>query len=198
MLDYPMTTRELMKSRLLVLSAMLLALLALSACNNAREEDHQQGPPKGMKGFGKIEADEPGPIHGIMVKLGKGPQSLMLSVGQELSVDPLPWEKLQSQQKEIKVLIAPLAKLDPPQGSKESWAKLTSKLSDSVGLLDKAVLAKDKEAAVAAHKAMSGICAECHREHRPPLKHFGPPERPSERETGSKHPEGDKGKQRDK
>jgi len=114
-----------------------------------------------------------GPIAEIMGKLTKGPQSLTTVIGQELETDPLPWDKLQSQSKEFAELARTMGKYDPPKGSKESWAKMTSAYTDSAVALEKAVEAKDKDAALAAHQTLSNSCKACHNEHKG-MGGFGP------------------------
>jgi len=106
------------------------------------------------------------PIAEIMGKLTKGPQSLTTVIGQELEADPPPWDKLQSQSKEFAELARTMGKYDPPKGSKESWAKMTSAYTDSAVALEQAVEAKDKNAALAAHQTLSNSCKACHSEHK--------------------------------
>src|SRR5262249_27921967 len=88
--------------------------------------------------------------------------------------------------KEYKELVQSLTQHDPPRGSKESWSKLTGAFVDSASALEKAVQAKEKDAAVSAHKAISASCMACHQQHRggpggmmggfgPPGKVLGPP-----------------------
>jgi len=101
-----------------------------------------------------------------MGKLTAGPQSLGSIIGKELQADSPTWEKLQAQSKEYAELAGTMGKHTPPRGSKESWAKLTAAFADSAGVLDKAVQAKDKEAALKAHKSLSTSCAACHQAHR--------------------------------
>jgi hypothetical protein len=159
---------------------LLVLAFALGACNKSKDEGQpDQGPGPGNVGG---PGGKRTPIHDIMVKLAKGPQSLTPVIGQELNADPPPWEQLQSQTKEYAELVSSVAKHDPPKGTKESWTKLTTAFNDSALALDQAIQRKDKEAALAAHKAISSSCMACHREHKsgpgggPPRKgEFGPP-----------------------
>jgi hypothetical protein len=105
-------------------------------------------------------------IKDLMGKLTKGPTSLTSMIGKELETDPPAWETIQLQAADYAKLAADLGKYDPPRGSKESWAKLTTAYADSATVLDKAAQAKDATAAKAAHKLILNSCMECHREHR--------------------------------
>src|SRR5262249_31513592 len=111
----------------------------------------------------------------IMRKLTREPQSLTSVIGQELKSDPPPWDQLQSQTKEYVDLAGSMAKLDPPKGSKESWAKLAGEFADFAAALDKAAQAKDKDAALAAHQSLTSSCMTCHHQHRAGPGGCGPP-----------------------
>jgi hypothetical protein len=101
-----------------------------------------------------------------MAKLTKGPQSLTTTIGSELKQDPPPWNTIQPQAKEFVELAKSMSQHKPPRGSDESWQKLTADYANSAVELERAVTAKDKEAATKAHAALSGSCMACHREHR--------------------------------
>jgi len=174
-------------TRAIIPQALLAILLFCAACHKVKQDPlANQGPPEGM-GPGMMGGPPgmPGPstpIRQVMGKLTKGPESLTSKIGQELSTDPLPWDAIQPQTKEYVELAATLSKYDPPRGSKESWAKLTGSYTEMATKLDRAAATKDKNAAVAAHTALTQSCMECHREHRlmvPPGKmgplSFGPP-----------------------
>lgn len=153
--------------RLLVLPA-LFAALVVAACNKANDEaapDQGQGPPQGGNRGGPPGKSTP--IHEVMVKLAKGPQSLTPMIGRELASDPPPWDQLRTQTKEYAELASSIGQYDPPRGSKESWKKLTDAYTESALALDRSVGQKDKEGALAAHKAINNSCMGCHREHRP-------------------------------
>jgi len=132
--------------------------------NGAAQEPGKGGGP-GRGGKGGPGGDQ-SPIHDIMVKLAKGPKSLGNAIGEELKASPPPWDKLQSQTKEYAELVGSLATLNPPKGSKESWAKLTGAFADSASNLNRAALIKDKDPALAAHKSLSQSCMACHQQHR--------------------------------
>jgi hypothetical protein len=110
-----------------------------------------------------------------MVKLAKGPQSLTSVIGEELKAESPPWDKLQAQTKEYVELASTLVTHDPPKGSKESWTNLTSGFTSSATALNEAVQAKDKNAALGAHQAITGSCMACHQQHRGGPGGFGPP-----------------------
>jgi hypothetical protein len=129
------------------------------------------GPGKEGKGRPK---GEPSPIHDIMVKMAKGPQSLNAAIGEELKVNPPPWDKLQPQTREFVDLATALVKLEPRKGSKESWAKFTASFTDSTAALDRSAQAQDKDAAMSAHKALGGVCMGCHQQHKGGPGGFGP------------------------
>jgi hypothetical protein len=135
-----------------------------------KEDPTPKAPPGGGPGkFGPgsgIPPRKPGPIGEIMGKLTNGPESLTSVIGEELGTDPPPWDKLDPQAKEFAALAASMGKLEPPRGSKESWGKFTSAYSDTAATLNKAVQAKDKDAALAAHQILSTSCMACHKEHK--------------------------------
>jgi hypothetical protein len=119
------------------------------------------GPPPGPGG--------PGPASGIrqiMNKVGRGPNALNAVLGKELSEPEPPWDTIQGQVKEYLGLTEELAKLDPPLGSKENWAKATAAYIASVTDLEKSAQAKAKDASLAAHGQLTNACDTCHREHR--------------------------------
>jgi hypothetical protein len=102
----------------------------------------------------------------IMGKLTRGPGSLTPIIGRALEADPPAWESIRPQTEEYARLAAAMGKNDPPRGGKESWSTLTSAFASSAKALKKAVEAKDREAALEAHSAITGSCMNCHREHR--------------------------------
>jgi hypothetical protein len=160
------------------LTAVLGVTLVVGACNKKEETPVSQGPPGGGgPGFGPgmRGGGPPSPIGQIMAKLTKGPQSLTIVIGEELKTDPPPWDQLQPQTKEYVELAASMAKHDPPKGSKESWTKLAGAFADSAAALDKAAQAKDKDAALTAHKSLTSSCTNCHQQHRAGPGGFGPP-----------------------
>jgi hypothetical protein len=155
----------------------IAATLMVGGCNKKSNTtgapaNSSSGPGKAGPGPDGAPPEKAGPIAAIMVKLSRGPESLTMVIGEELRVDPPPWDKLQPQTKEVAQLTASLGKHEPPKGSKESWAKNTAAYSDSAVALDKAVGDKDKAAAIAAHKAMFSACMVCHREHRTGMPGF--------------------------
>jgi hypothetical protein len=101
-----------------------------------------------------------------MGKVTRGPMSLHSQIDNELKAADPDWTKIQSQASEYAQLAADLGKYDPPKGTKDSWAKLTSDYSASAAALDKAAKAKDKDGAKSAHTKLASSCNTCHREHR--------------------------------
>lgn len=152
--------------RVLVFALLLAVLAAAPACNKSNNNDQVN------QGVGNGGGPWPGaggpktPTGEIMTKLGKGPQSLTETIGRELNTDPPPWDTIGPQTKEYAQLAASLSKYDPPKGSKESWTKQSASFAESAAALDRASGAKDKDAALAAHGALTKSCMACHREHR--------------------------------
>ncbi len=101
-----------------------------------------------------------------MTVLAKGPNSLTPKIGEALKADMPDWSAIQPEAKQYASLSAELGKLDPPKGSKESWAKLTEAFALAAGELDTAAQAKDTAAARTAHGQLANSCAACHKEHR--------------------------------
>src|SRR3954469_25753472 len=146
--------------RPLLCGAVAAVVLAAAACNKTKNSTPViAGPGPGGPGASS-------PIREIMVKLTKGPQSLTPMIGEELKADPPPWDTIQPQAKEFAELAAKMGQYDPPKGDKDSWAKLTSEYTASATALDQAAQAKDKDAALTAHDALTHSCMACHREHR--------------------------------
>jgi hypothetical protein len=160
----------------------LAALLLVGGCGEGDGEDQGAMSPPGAPG-GMPAGGGPGApgIKQIMVKLAKGPNSLTPVIGNELSQEPTPWETIQGQTKEYSQSAAEMVEYDPPKGTKESWITLTKAFADLAADLDRAALAKNKEAAKTAHDQLKNSCNACHKEHRrmgrggggPPG--FGPP-----------------------
>jgi mono/diheme cytochrome c family protein len=115
----------------------------------------------------------PSPIKGLMTKLARGPQSLHSAIERELREDAPAWATIKPQAREYAQLTASLGKEEPPKGSKDSWANLTSAFAESAASLDKAAAAEDKTAALAAHKILAASCSACHQEHRGGRGGFG-------------------------
>ena len=154
-----------------VLLVWIIVMLSAGGCNDADSEDQPNLPPPGtgggMPGGGGPTGGSSSPgIRQIMVKLAKGPNSLTPVIGNELQQDPPPWDTIQGQAKEYAQSAAELGKYDPPKGAKESWAKLTAAFAESGAELERAAMAKDKEAARLSHDQLKNSCNACHQEHR--------------------------------
>jgi hypothetical protein len=154
-----------------VLPVWIIVTLSAGGCNQADSEDQPNLPPPGtgggMPGGGGPTGGGGSPgIRQIMVKLAKGPNSLTPVIGNELQQDPPPWDTIQGQAKEYAQSAAELGKYDPPKGAKESWAKLTAAFAESGAELERAAMAKDKEAARLSHDQLKNSCNACHQEHR--------------------------------
>lgn len=124
-----------------------------------------------------MEADTSG-LKGIMVVLAKGPNSLTTRLGQELANDPPPWDEMQQQTKEYVELVAKMPSLEPPKGTKESWAEQTAAFAKLSGELAAAVDAKNADSALAVHGQITKSCMGCHRSHRVMGPGGGPGGRP--------------------
>ena len=161
--------------RTLGIPAVMVLTLALCACNKKEDVQVSMGPTGGMRpGMGGPRS----PIGEIMGKLTRGPQSLNSLIGEELKADDPEWDKLASQSKDYVAMTRQMAKYDPPRGDKESWEKHTSAFAEAAAALEKAAGAKDKEAALSAHKTLANSCNACHQAHRGGpggMGGFGPP-----------------------
>ena len=198
-------------------AAMLLAVVAVSlaACGCGRHKstgpaaqvppngNPPNGPPQG--GFqpgGPPEGGFPaggGPPGGggeskikqIMMRINdRGPNGLTGLLRQELNASQPAWETIQPQTAEYAKLAADLAKLDPPRGSKDSWANLTADFSASATALDQAAQAKDAGAAKAAQEKLGQSCMACHQQHRGGRGGFGGPGGPGRGGPGRGGPGG--------
>jgi hypothetical protein len=162
----------------LLLAALLAVPLAAWGCkdksNTAQPTQASlPGPPGGPP-------QGPGPRGGgggarqIMTRIGKDP-NLDRLLKAALQADKPDWATVQPQATEYARLAADLAKMDPPRGSKESWAKQASAFSESAAALDKAAQAKDLSGARSAQEKLGSSCMQCHREFRGGPGGFGPP-----------------------
>ena len=158
----------------------LATCLALAAgCDGSGSTD--TNPPPAVGSAGRPQGGGPsmgGPESGIkpiMVKLAKGPNSLTPAIGRALNEADPAWPTIQPQAKEYAQLAAEMAKLKPSKGTAESWAALGSAYAAKAVELEKAATAKDKPAALAAHKALTESCNACHKEHRGGPGGGGPP-----------------------
>jgi len=152
--------------RMIVLQALLVALLSTGACKKAAETSNPAPrgmPPGGDGDRGQASAG----IKVIMAKLTKGPQSLTSVIGKELEADPPPWDKIQEQTREYVQLASSMKQYESPTGKNESWPKFTTSYAETAAALDKAAQAKDRDAALTAHKTIVGSCMACHSEHKP-------------------------------
>jgi hypothetical protein len=164
-----------------MLAASVAILPLIGGCDSgagdkANPPEAVAGPPAGPGGPGPGGPGGPGgleegwksspEIKQIMKKLGMGPRALTGAIGTALKADTPAWDAIQAQTKDYAQSAAELAKYEPTKGSKESWEKQVAAFSSAAADLDKAAQAKDKDAALAAHKALNTSCMNCHREHR--------------------------------
>jgi hypothetical protein len=167
-------------SRTLAFPAVIAAMIVLGACNKKDDIQTSQGPPGGGGpgmggGMPGMRGGPRSPVGEIMMKIGgRNPQALAPAIGEALKAETPEWDKLVSQTKELLEMTQSMAKYDPPNGSKESWAKYTSEFSSSASALEKAATAKDKDGALSAHKSVTNSCNACHQEHRAGPGGFGP------------------------
>ena len=164
--------------RVIVSAALGAAWLGMVGCEgDANEPGAGTGPQAagpGPGGFGPSPGPEGGPgggrpqspIRSIMFKLDRGPSALNKAVARGIEADPPDWGTIQKQASEYAQLTAGLGKLDPPQGSKDSWAQLTAAFAETAAALDKAAQAKDRQAARQASEQLTGSCMGCHQAHR--------------------------------
>jgi cytochrome c556 len=145
----------------MVLVAFAAVLIALGGCGNGNNDGQPVVPVGPGDGGGT-----PSKIKQIMMKVGKGPQALNPAIGKGLDAEEPAWDTVQPQAKEYAQLAAALGQNEPPNGSSESWKKLTGAYAESAAALDRAAQAKDQMAAKAAHKQLTDSCMSCHREHR--------------------------------
>jgi hypothetical protein len=109
--------------------------------------------------------DDTPTVKQIMTKVNKGPKSLHQQIEKALKGDPN-WDDMAKQTKEYAKLCACMARNAPPQGEKDSWAKLTKQYGEDSKALDEAVAKKDKTAVAKAHKKLNESCTACHNAHK--------------------------------
>ncbi len=102
----------------------------------------------------------------IMEQANK-PNGLFFDLKRDLRDDDPMWEDMKSRAQELLRLAEALPKASPPQGDKESWARLTRDNLAKVKALAQAVENQDRKAARAAHDRLAASCKGCHEVHRP-------------------------------
>lgn len=151
-------------------SALLAALLVSTACNRNKDTTPTNSVPPnagGPNAGGPWAGKKGSPLGQAMNKIGKGPQSLHSQVGRELKADAVTWDKLLPQAKEYAELAESMKTFDKPnKGDKNSWTEQTTGFAKSAEDLNKAAIAQDKNAALAAHLSLSNSCKSCHDAHR--------------------------------
>ncbi len=110
--------------------------------------------------------DEKPDISTIMKKVNSK-KGLHKKVADGLKAGTINWDDLTKEAKEYHRLADFLGKNDPPQGDKDSWAKLTKDYASNVKKMDDAVIKKDKDAAQKALTTLEKSCGACHKEHKP-------------------------------
>jgi hypothetical protein len=141
-----------------LLLALMAGLLVAAGCG----DKNQNSPPTTAN-----EETPPPKIRQIMRKMNQGKQALLPSVGRELAADEPPWDEITGQVKEVVQLSDELGKYDPPKGDKDSWLQETKVFTDKAAELERAVQARDRDKAKAAHKKLEESCNSCHKAHRP-------------------------------
>lgn len=103
----------------------------------------------------------------VMHSLFAGKNSPLKALKAEVESDAPNWAKIKENAAKFPKYGPELGKNEPPQGDKDSWAKLTKILADESKALDEAA-AKEDRGAVAAHvKSLGASCKSCHSVHRP-------------------------------
>ena|SRR5215469_15889884 len=116
--------------------------------------------------LGAAFADKAPTVKEIMEQANK-PNGLFYDLKRDLRDDDPTWEDMKSRAQELLRLAEALPKAKPPQGDKESWARLTRENLAKVKALAHAVENQDKKAASAAHARIEASCKGCHTVHRP-------------------------------
>ncbi len=160
--------------RTLRISALLAAPL-FAGCWDDGAAPPAIAPPPGPAPNGPMMSGPGGPgggpgsnpvIKEAMVKVGKGPTSLVPTINKELKEASPPWDAIGPQAHEVAALAASIVKEEPTRGDKESWARLTGTFVATADELEKAAQSKDRDAATKAHAKLANGCMECHRAHR--------------------------------
>ncbi|QDV32823.1 hypothetical protein [Tautonia plasticadhaerens] len=115
----------------------------------------------------KADDPPPPPIKEIMGKLNNGPQALTSAIGRNLDKAEPNWGTLVEQCEIYVENVEHLGKNTPPRGEPASWKRLTEAYLDCAKTLAKAVEARDRKAALAAHQKIQQACARCHVSHKP-------------------------------
>jgi hypothetical protein len=115
---------------------------------------------------GSSDAANPPTVKAIMGKANKGSDSLFYGIRQDLKDDEPDWPEIQKSAKELVRLLNDLGKNDPPQGQKDSWARLARAYLENARALQAAAGKQDRRAANAAVSKIEGSCTGCHKVHR--------------------------------
>jgi hypothetical protein len=113
-----------------------------------------------------VDDDKPD-ISTIMKKVNGKKAGLHRKIGDGLKAGTINWDDVAKETKEYYRLADFLGKNDPPQGDKDSWAKLTKDYAANVKKLNDAALKKDKDSAQKSLTTLDKSCGACHKEHKP-------------------------------
>lgn len=103
----------------------------------------------------------------VMHSLFAGKNSPLNTLKKAVDGDAPDWAKIKEVTAKFPKYGPELGKNEPPQGDKESWAKLTKALADESKALDEAAAKEDHEAVKASVKTLGASCKACHSVHRP-------------------------------
>jgi len=105
-------------------------------------------------------------IQEIMSQSHSCSNNYIYRVRRELQKEDPDWYILANRGDDLVRLGKLLGKNTPPRGTRESWEHLTNVYVAHATLLADAAEREDKAAAVVHQKALSSMCATCHRAHR--------------------------------
>lgn len=103
----------------------------------------------------------------VMHSLFAGRQAPLKVIKAEVESDSPDWAKIKQNAAKFPKYGSALGRNEPPQGDKDSWAKLTKILADESKAIDEAAAQEDREAVAAHVKAIGASCKSCHSVHRP-------------------------------
>jgi len=103
----------------------------------------------------------------VMQSLFMGKSSPLNTLKAAIKADAPDWAKIKEAAAKFPQYGPELGKNEPPQGDKDSWAKLTQALSEESKALDEAAAKEDFDAVAAKVNTIGASCKSCHSVHRP-------------------------------
>jgi hypothetical protein len=138
----------------------LFAALLLAACSSDKKNDYAT---PGIDPDAEPAAQ--GPMRSTMRKMHDRFDGIFPHIASGLAENP-DWTEVQKLTGEYLENARIVIALDPPKGSKDSWANLTKQYLANAKELDDAANKKDAPKCIAVQRKLAQSCKSCHSVHR--------------------------------